>query len=245
MLWCGKYSQEGSGRSKYSDKDYDLFPRYIVLREILEGVESLVEQYFSSLDDCKAELKLIGLTSNSKFTADGQNSIKNNAIQDERNKFVTFINNITNSDLDQVEPLPYRRKMNIDEAKQIRQQLFKIWKYDSYWDPLDDCSPKPTVFLMQANVTDDDIERILEAVKERANNRIFWINEDHVDYEIEIDSFDPTKLYETICCDNNFDWVIYGSHESTITFGGTWLIEIVKQLFSDREDKLNLWERTW
>ena len=33
-------------------------------------------------------------------------------------------------------------------------------------------------------------------------------SEDRIDYEIEIDSFNP-DLYETICCDKNFDWVVY------------------------------------
>jgi len=244
-FWCDKYSQEGSGSTNYSDRDYDLFPRYNALSAILQGVEILVGQSFSSLDNCKAELKQVGLTSQSLFTTGKQNTIESNAIQNERTKFVTFLDSITQSDLDQVQQLPHRRKLKDQEAKQIRKQLLDTWNYDgSYWEPLQECSPKPSVYLMKENVTDHDIENIIQAVSERADKKIFCISEDRIDYEIEIDSFNP-DLYETICCDKNFDWVVYGSHESTIAFGGTWLIETVEKIFADRKDKLNLWEQNW
>ncbi len=97
---------------------------------------------------------------------------------------------------------------------------------------------------MKEIVTQDDIEKIIQLVSERADNKIFEVSEDRNDYEIEIDSFNP-DLYETICCDKSFEWVVYGSHESTISFGGTWLVEVVQKIFADRKEKLNLWEQNW
>lgn len=73
------------------------------------------------------------------------------------------------------------------------------------------------------------------------NQRIYQITEDRIDYEIEFDSFD-VNLYETIVSDNSFKWVIYGSHEGTLTFGGVKLVDFVKSLFLDKQEKLNKWE---
>lgn len=243
--WTNKYLKEGGGSRSYTDSDYNIFPRYNVLGAIRQGVETLVGQIFSSVDNCKNELKQVGLTSQSLFTTGKHNSISLNAMQDERNKFVKFIDNITDNDLELVEPLPHRRKLKADEAKQIRQRLLETWNYDGeYWEPLNNKSPKPTIFVMKEIVTQDDIEKIIQLVSERADNKIFEVSEDRNDYEIEIDSFNP-DLYETICCDKSFEWVVYGSHESTISFGGTWLVEVVQKIFADRKEKLNLWEQNW
>ena len=48
---------------------------------------------------------------------------------------------------------------------------------------------------------------------------------------------------ETIFTDKTFEWVVYGSHESTIAFGGIWLVDFIKKLFANRKDKLNRWEQ--
>ena len=83
----------------YSDNDYNLFPRYNALSAILLGVETFVGQTFSSLDNCKQELQQVGLTSQTPFTTGKQNDIERNAIQDERNKFVKFIDSVTDNEL--------------------------------------------------------------------------------------------------------------------------------------------------
>jgi hypothetical protein len=35
---------------------------------------------------------------------------------------------------------------------------------------------------------------------------------------------------------------VYGSHESTLTFGGEKLVSKIKELFRGNEDKFNQWE---
>lgn len=246
--WADKYSKERSENVfpfTYSDSDYNLFPRYNALSAILSGVETLVGQTFTSIDSCRQQLKEIGLTSHSPFTTGTQNDISRNAIQDERNKFVEFTDMVADRDLGLAEALPHRRRLKDHEAKSIRQRLLETWNYDGgYWEPLNDKSPNPTVFVMKQMVTEDDSKRIIQLIGDKADNRLFEIEEEGNDYEIEIDSFSP-DLYETICCDSTYEWVIYGSHESTIAFGGAWLIEAVEQIFADRQEKLNLWEQKW
>jgi hypothetical protein len=263
--WSERYSIENSGHNNpYSDNDYNLFPRYNVLTAMRQGIETIVGQSFSSFETCKKTLQELGLNSHSIFTIDSnselhllgesgrfsrtsgrQNSIAKNAMLDERMKFINYIDTLTPEKITNIEPLPYLRRLNDKELLTVRQKLLELWSYDGqYWNPLNEKSPKETVFLMKENLTSDDRSKINELLNKRCNYRIYEITEDRIDYEIEFDSFD-LDLYETMVADNTFEWVIYGSHESTITFGGTWLIEFIKELFVDRQDKVNKWERNW
>ena len=265
VFWADKYQKENSGNNNpYSDNDYNIFPRYNVLTAIQQEVEILVGQEFLSFENCKQQLVEIGLKSHSIFTIDSneeihllgesgkyksttgrQNPIAKNAMTDERTKFVEFINSRMPENISQVEPMPYRHRLTDQEMLFVRKQLLDIWNYDGdYWNPLDDKSPKESVFLMKDNLTDDDSKKIVDFITTNSNKRLFEITEDRIDYEIEFDSFD-IDLYETIVTDNSFSWVMYGSHEDTLTFGGTKLIEFIKSLFIDRQDKLNKWEQNW
>jgi len=264
--WSKKYQEEMSGNNNpYSDNDYNLFPRYNTLNTILQGVQAIVGKNFESFEKCKDELKLIGLETHSIDTIESNkelyllgklsqyfgksgklNKIEKNAIQDERRKFIKFINDQELESVQNVEPLPFERKLKEEESESIREQLLKIWNFDGdYWEPLDKKSPKPTIFLMKDNFEKFYKNEIEKSIKEHSDSdTIFVITEDRVDYEVEIELLD-IDLYETIICDNTLEWVVYGSHESTIAFGGDFLIDKLNKLFANRKDKLNKWEQNW
>jgi hypothetical protein len=265
VFWADKYQNESSGiNNPYSDNDYNMFPRYNVLTAIQQGVETLVGQEFQSFENCKQQLTDIGLASHSIFTIDSnagiyllgesgkyksaigrQNPIAKNAMTEERTKFVEFINSRTTENIAHVEPLPYRHRLTDSEMVLVRKQLADIWNYDGdYWNPLDDKCSKETVFLMEDDLTEGDNRKIVEFIVTNSNKRLFEITEDRIDYEIEVDSFN-LDLHETMVTDKSFSWVIYGSHEDTLTFGGNELVIFIKSLFSDRQEKLNKWEQNW
>jgi hypothetical protein len=264
--WSKKYQAEMSGNNNpYSNNDYNLFPRYNTLNTILQGVEVIVGKDFESFEQCKEELKRIGNESHSINTIESNkelhllgkmskffgksgklNKIEKNAIQDERRKFIEFIDSTNLESLIDVEPLPYERKLDEEESELIREQLLKIWNFDGdYWEPLESKSPKPTIFLMNDNFNETDKKEIESSIKEHLNSdKLFVITEDRIDYEVEVSLLD-IGLYETIICDNTFEWVVYGSHESTTAFGGEFLINKLNQLFESRKDKLSKWEQNW
>jgi len=264
-FWSEKYSKEASGHNNpYSDNDYNLFPRYNVINAIQQGVETLVGQNFTSFETCKQELVKMGKNSHSISTIDSNedlhllgesgrhksvggrnNTIENNAMNEERKKFIEFVSSITIEDISNVEPLPYRHRLTDTEMLSVRRQLLEHWNFDGgYWNPLDDKSPKETVFLMKDNITDDDCKKIVDYLISNSNKRLYEVTENRIDYEIEFDSFD-IDLCETIVTDKTFEWVIYGSHEETIAFGGSTLINFIKSLFANRQDKLNKFEQNW
>ncbi|RYD51762.1 MAG: hypothetical protein EOP52_06150 [Sphingobacteriales bacterium] len=244
--WSDKYLEERVDEaSPYTDNDYNIFPRYNVLAAILDEVETLVGQAYMDLQTCKQDLKSIGLTANSLFTTGTQSDIATHAMHEERNKFVVFIESVRIEDLKSVEPLPYRRRMKQEESEQVRKALLENWNFQGgYWQPLEKLSPKPTLFIMKENISDGDYEQIIKAVQKNADARLFEITEDGLDAEIDSGLFQP-DCYETIYCDRSYEWILYGSHESTIAFGGAWLLEFVRRLYNDRQDQINKWEVDW
>ena len=264
--WSKRYSNETSGcNNPYSDNDCNLFPRYLVLQAMLQGVQTIVGQEFDSFDKCKDKLKKIALESHTMFTINDyselhllgkrfkdfkingeQNQIERNAIQDERIKFKNFITELTPDSVIETEPLPYERKLSEEESESVREQLLQVWNVDSgYWEPLEKKSPLPTVFLMTDSISETDKEEIEKTIIHLVRgNRFYEINEDGDDYEMETASVD-IELYESIICDQTYQWVVYGSHESTIAFGGKPLIDKVRELFADRSEKINKWEQDW
>jgi hypothetical protein len=244
LSWTDYYKKTRTGNDipyDYSKHDYNVFPRYQTSEAILRGIESLVGKTFDSIDQCKNEIKELGRTSQSHFTTGKLNGLQGKAIEDARQKFIDFIDDITVEQLDIVEPLPYRRTLIEREANAVRQELNRHWDFDGgYWEPLTSCSLKPFVFYDKENLTEEDFKKIKEIVLSCSDSRIYEISETRYDYEIDISEFEA-DCYEIIYTDKRFEWIIYGSHEGTIAFGGEWLLtELDKQLIDKLELK-NKW----
>lgn len=246
--WTERYLKERTGEDfpeyTYTDNDYNLFPRYNVLHAILGEVETLVGQNQLNFEECKQALKGMGTKATSSLMEGAINNIEGTAMQEEREKFIDFIDHITPEQLKLVEPLPHSRRLSEEEKQTVRQALLTHWNFQgNYWEPLEELSPQPFIFLMNENVTDSDYERIISAIQKHAADYLFEITEDGSDTEITPDLFKPDDCYETIYCDKSYDWIIYGSHEETIAFGGTWLLELITELFADRKELLNKWRQ--
>jgi hypothetical protein len=246
--WADKYSNERTGDDfpyNYTDNDYNMFPRYNVLSAILDSVETLVGYNYQDIDTCKNDLINLGLKANNVSTTGEHNNIALNAMQEERKKFIAFIEKIASEDLTSIEPLPYRRRLKKEESDQIRQALLEKWNFEgNHWEPLEELSPEPTIFLMKDNITDSDYKQIINKIIEHCDTKLFEITEDGSDAEIEFSLFHP-DCYETIYCDKGLDWIVYGSHESTVAFGGVRLLDFIQNLYADRQDKINMWEQNW
>ncbi len=247
--WVNRYSHErtegGSAEYPYAGNDHHLFPRYQVLSAILGAVEGLASMHYPDLKDCQEALAAVGSSANNSFTTGKENEAACKAMQDERNKFVDFIQHIIPSALSMVSPLPHRRRLREEEKRQVRHLLLQRWNYDGgYWNPLVEKCPTASIFLMKDNITQADFQAIKAFIQSHALPILFDINEAGTDSEVENSQFDP-DCYETAYCDNSFDWIVYGSHESTVAFGGERLLSFVRGLFADRPEKINLWEQNW
>jgi hypothetical protein len=237
--WANRYRNERSGQDfpvyTYSDNDYDLFPRYNILAAILGEIEMLVGKTAVS----RETLVQAGLSAGLPFTEGEDHPIEAAAIQQEREKFIHFIQTITPEALAQTAPLPYRRRLNAAEKEAVDQQLLERWNYDgNYWDPVDPKSPAEVLYLPKEAVTKEDYQSIIRFIDGHAAAYLLEVTEEGVITEIAIEEFDLNGD-ETAYCDEYYEWIIYGSHENTITFAGEPLLTFIRQLFTGRENLFN------
>lgn len=139
------------------------------------------------------------------------------------------------------------KELSSEETGKLRTQLEYILsktvdKWEPYWYPL--CKVKeniPVIAFDSGFIAREEnfkiirdifvkhnISQIIE-LKELYNARIIESFTDE-EYFLEKDG-DSIKLpYMSECFwfDSNNDWILYASHECTITFGGDWLVNEVK-----------------
>jgi len=244
-FWFEKYQRERTGNDfphTYNDEDYDLFPRYIKLSAIHRGVDLLVGRKFRSFNLCQQSL-LNAADTQDLLVDNPTNDIQKRAMEDERQKYRDFILSHNENDLlnMEVKRIKYRRLLTDQESKKVRKILLEKLGYDGYWYPI--CvgdTPENVLFLMTEYVLPFE-QNIINAVKSLSLNKFYAIDEFHNDYKHSIECFN-LSLYETFCCDDTFEWAVYGSHEGTISFGGDKLLPQIKELLKDYEEKFNLLE---
>lgn len=63
----------------------------------------------------------------------------------------------------------------------------------------------------------------------------FWRRGSHPKWELNTDRFDLAELMygglETYASSKEDDWLIYVSHEHSITFAGAWLVDAIEQIW--------------
>ncbi|WP_143305670.1 hypothetical protein [Chitinophaga vietnamensis] len=241
--WAIRYAQERTGLDfpdyTYTDNDYNIFPRYNILGAIRAEVETLTAQAFNNLDTLREKLITMARAATAHFSDTPYNAIEAAAIEDEKNKFIHFISAITTAELEQEPPLPHRRRITGDEKIRVMQQLLQRWNYDAdYWDPVEPRCAAETLFLPMESLTQEDLAALTAFLRSYGEPYLVEIEEDRECTEIEYNIFTPTKV-ETACFDHTYRWLIYGSHEMTVTFAGAELLAFIRQQFAGREALFN------
>jgi hypothetical protein len=230
--WVRRYSETPENERRvrtsgpygwtYSDRAYDLFPRYNVLGAILHEVERFVPEEFSSVEELREILAATGETARSEFT-NGTNPVEAAAMQEERQRFAAFVRTVQPhaSDL-----LPYRRVLGTAEAHELWRQFVAQWGTWCGGDVERDDLPPFVTLHVAAMDHPGAYGQLRQALAGRGISRVIELREGGGGYEIDpaLASFayDGPEGFWTA---DVMDWMVYASHESSITFGGEWLIE--------------------
>jgi hypothetical protein len=243
FYWSKKYSEMntgGAGRSGYTDEHLMTFPRYNVLNAILIEVERYRPEDFKTFEEAKHFICLIANEAQSVSTKPPNGNIQQKAMDEERDKLCKFINQLTEEDLSSVEPLFYRRVLSNDERQKIWSELKSKWKIsDHYWYPLSLEKPE-SVEAFQDSYFEREVGvgKLREILINHGVENVWEIREDEIDFELELSIFEPYyNGAEGFWCDSKFDWIIYASHESSITIGG-WLLAEIKNVWSNWEKRI-------
>lgn len=224
----------------YSPQALRTFPRYHVLHAILFEVERFVPGDFASLDEARSLIAAAGETAESVFTRPPHGEIEQETFGEERAAFTTFVLGLSERDLELVEPLPFRRRLQACESAQIRSELKLRWGVDRYWYPLDralDADPpaETMAFRSEAVLAIEVQERLRTILASCGVSRVFELREHDADGpDSEIDLALLETLYtgaEGFWTDGSFEWVLYASHEGSVTIAGSEVLRAFQAAF--------------
>ncbi|MEL6383142.1 MAG: hypothetical protein AAFQ89_11975 [Cyanobacteria bacterium J06626_18] len=234
--WATRYSEISS-----ADRDRaGIFPRYNVLNTIRVELERIDPDKLTDLNATRDQIMLAGINANDEFTLKPIRQIDADAMANERKAFCTFIRELSDVELPFVEPLPYQRVLSKSESEFLWSQLRKRWNIaDGYWFPLAEC-PLLDVAAFQDRYFNEfcssfSLTNLLSA---RGISRIWELREYGPEYEQEKSIFSPHyDGAEGYWSSDNLDWIVYASHESSITVGG-WLLTEVKDHWTEWEKRI-------
>jgi len=246
-FWCNRYSeivrQSGDRESDgyhYTAEALATFPRYNVLKAIRIDLERLTPDKLGDFESAKALLILAGLTAGDDFTRPTADQVEYPVSIEEREAFCRYISGLSLSDLRAVEALPFRRVLTADESKNLRSLMYHRWQIvDGYWYPLAECGLSDIVAFKEYAFSGTATQPLLQSILAgRGIARVWELREYGPEYEQDISLFEPHyNGAEGYWSSGNLDWIVYTSHESSVTVGG-WLLGEIKAIWSSWQDHI-------
>lgn len=172
--------------------------------------------------------------------------LKKNALTSEYAEFLRHIDSLSAADLSAVQPLPYRRTLGDDESNVLWSALGTRWGVDGYWYPIDraaDALPPPDTAAFQAEPFFDSrlVGWLAHFIRRTGAERGFELREGtgSADREIDLELFRPWYNFdEGFWVDGSGDWLLYASHQGSITIAGAQLLSGLKSVWHNWEDYL-------
>lgn len=218
----------------YSDEAYRTFPRYRLAKNTQIEVERMVVDSGATLNETRMRLIDASEVAHASLRNELTNKLAREALRDEAGDFRAYLEALAPADLAQMEPLPYRRVLGKEESAQIWGELGEAWGIgDGYWFPLKDGPMPPDILAFHTDYFESiDGEVFLrEALEQRGISKVFLLHEfGDPEYEIELNIYAPGyrdggEQYSTSA---QKDWMVYSSHESSITVCGRWLVNVFR-----------------
>lgn len=215
----------------YTPEAYRTFPRYRILDAIRTELERLTGTDVGNLDEAREFFALAGLTAECGVMPYVDPEAEA-AVREEQEAFARFVRQFPAADLRKVEPLPFSRVLPPEEAQQVWGSIERAWglRRRQYWYPL--------TKTMNAEVAAFQALHFLRAVTpkcladllaERGITHVWELREYGPEYELDASA---VKIHyngaERFWTSPALDWIIYASHESSITVGG-WMLAQVKR----------------
>jgi hypothetical protein len=106
------------------------------------------------------------------------------------------------------------------------------------WYPLTDIAKRDVLALQAPHFQRElvDSGKLRNLLAAHAVQRVFELREGGSAYELELADLEPRYTGdEGYWCSEAMDWIMYASHESSITVGGRWLIKAVEGAWPEWE----------
>lgn len=217
---------------KYSDAEKDVFPRYVLLEAVLADVEGFRPEAITSGREARELLILAGRIGGNAYTVPPEGSIEGQAMQQERDLFCAYVEGLGAEALALVVPMASRRTLTSRESKEVWERMRRCWGVvGGYWYPLDgDAPPDAVAFDADAFAENMPAAVFQSILNGHGVERAFELREYGPEYELDVSllipSYSGAEGYWTA---GDSDWLVYASHEASITVAGDWLVRAVQQ----------------
>lgn len=202
------------------------------LAAIYDAVEALTPTEFPAPDAVREAIIRAGESAKNEWFDRPQplSDDEQRWVADERQRFCAHVRRLTAADLRIVNLLPYYRRLADRESERIWARLKRMWGIEpgEYWYPLAPMEPPPhTIAVVETwYAWEVPLETTRSILASRRVHRILQTGF-RGDYELDLSYFIP-RGYETFFTSEKMNWVMYTSHEGSLTIGGEWLVNLVK-----------------
>jgi hypothetical protein len=235
-----------SAKSASTDKDITYSSRRAVVEAVLVEVERLTPADFRSRGH--AALRLIETSQIAQNHRTEQKMWQTPpylpAMQEERDRFADALR-LFAAQADwkrwRVEPLPYRRTLPSEERKRLMAKLKEQWSLTGkWWIPFEKYDlPYETVVVDSQAVSQElGYTKLKQIFACSGVERVFelWEIENEPDREIALDLWEPSSAWaQRYWCSDALDWLVYTTHENSMTIAGVWLLNEIKAEWPDWE----------
>jgi hypothetical protein len=246
-LWQERYAEivrRGGDRERdgyhYTPAALATFPRYNVLNAIRVELERTDPGNLADAEGARAWALRAGETANDEFTRKPIGAIDRRAVAEERAAFCAYVRGLTPTDLTSVVPLPFRRVLAPDESTAVWSRVRERWRLPAgYWYPLAGPAPPGVAAFNEIAFAEAvPADRLRGILAGRGVERVWELREYGPEYEQDVSLFGPWYTgAEGYWSSGPLDWIVYASHEHSITVGG-WLLDDVRAVWPGWEAHL-------
>ena len=239
-LGCRELSRQYEDAYEKQCRKSKCFFRYLVIHEIEDQLCTLVEADFTDFQEFRELIR--GIPGN--YLDPGMKNPPEDAscyIREAEEAFLEL--------LDRVQPdclapeIPYVRYLTGTERENVIASFRERWGYipRKSWYPLNGQEIREDRLFIHLDYAEEYLPRI-EALLGLQENHIYCYGEAN---RPGLDCMEIAELVgcdglENACCDREFSWIIFFSHEETVTFAGSILPQI-REMLEPEKAHWNRW----
>lgn len=206
---------------------------------LLIELESLNPASVSSDEEWLELVELAVQTAGTPLSTEAEKAVSWLSWQHEIALFSRFLDTLTPEQLARVRPVPHRRILPDREAREKWEQLRRHWNITThYWYPLHGPEP-PHVGVFDALAFERFVPGDVFAaiLAEHKVGLLLDFSEFNPSYEVDPELLDPIGWdSERYVAPTTLEWMVYSSHEGSVTVSGEWLLPAIRRVWPSCDD---------
>ncbi len=228
------------------DKEADFY-YFQVYEAILMGIELLRPKDYKFFESFKKDIIYMSEITDNESTFHMKHSGQEIEVNKYRHRFKEFIMSLTPENVENTEPLYYRRMLREEELDSIKKNLLNYWSgKDEGWFPVFDLDFEKDLLNFNSEFFRDsgNLSKLKSILVDNKIDLLYefrWGMDYGVSYEMDVECFidsfyiDPFERFWTT---KDFSSVFYVHHDDITGFAGLWIQNEIKINFPNWDKNL-------